>query len=245
MAKHRKIHGRHRAPSAAGQTAAKVAVAGAVAAMPAALVPAAHAGPPGGWGPVIACESGGNPRAENPTSTASGLFQFIDGTWRGYGGGQFAPRASGASADEQHVVAERAYAAEGLRPWNASKGCWGGKVGHGDAPAKPAKKATKAPAAPRIDESRAADGSGRYVCDTDTLRFEACDPHNLGDVVDYPLYQRRAAAAPPTGSYTVKPGDTLTSIAAAHGTTWRHLYDANRGVVEDPDRIYPGERLAL
>jgi len=35
---------------------------------------------------IAACiakyESGGNPRAENPTSSASGLFQFIDGTWR-------------------------------------------------------------------------------------------------------------------------------------------------------------------
>jgi hypothetical protein len=33
---------------------------------------------------VIRHESGGNPHAENPTSTASGLFQFIDGTWRHY-----------------------------------------------------------------------------------------------------------------------------------------------------------------
>ena len=33
---------------------------------------------------VIAHESGGNARAENPTSTASGLFQFIDGTWQHY-----------------------------------------------------------------------------------------------------------------------------------------------------------------
>jgi hypothetical protein len=35
---------------------------------------------------IAACiakyESGGNPRAENPHSSASGLFQFIDGTWR-------------------------------------------------------------------------------------------------------------------------------------------------------------------
>lgn len=35
---------------------------------------------------IAACiakyESGGNPRAENPNSSASGLFQFIDGTWR-------------------------------------------------------------------------------------------------------------------------------------------------------------------
>lgn len=31
-------------------------------------------------------ESGGNPRAQNPHSTASGLFQFIDGTWNHFGG---------------------------------------------------------------------------------------------------------------------------------------------------------------
>lgn len=35
---------------------------------------------------IAACiakyESGGNPRAQNPHSSASGLFQFIDGTWR-------------------------------------------------------------------------------------------------------------------------------------------------------------------
>lgn len=30
---------------------------------------------------VMACESGGNPAAKNPNSTATGLFQFLDGTW--------------------------------------------------------------------------------------------------------------------------------------------------------------------
>lgn len=35
---------------------------------------------------VLACESGGNPYAENPHSTASGLWQILDGTWAGYGG---------------------------------------------------------------------------------------------------------------------------------------------------------------
>jgi len=33
---------------------------------------------------VVHHESRGNPRAENPRSTASGLFQFLDGTWRHY-----------------------------------------------------------------------------------------------------------------------------------------------------------------
>jgi phage-related protein len=33
---------------------------------------------------VISHESGWNPGAQNPVSSASGLFQFIDGTWRAY-----------------------------------------------------------------------------------------------------------------------------------------------------------------
>lgn len=39
---------------------------------------------------IAACiakyESGGNPRAQNPSSSASGLFQFVDGTWNHFGG---------------------------------------------------------------------------------------------------------------------------------------------------------------
>jgi hypothetical protein len=33
---------------------------------------------------VAKCESSFNPEAKNPNSTAKGLFQFINGTWRGY-----------------------------------------------------------------------------------------------------------------------------------------------------------------
>ncbi|MFF3635534.1 transglycosylase family protein [Streptomyces sp. NPDC002250] len=48
------------------------------------------------------------------------------------------------------------------------------------------------------------------------------------------------------GGYTVREGDTLSTIAARHGTTWQRIYAANRGVVgDDPDLIVPGRRLAL
>jgi hypothetical protein len=48
------------------------------------------------------------------------------------------------------------------------------------------------------------------------------------------------------GRYVVKPGDTLSGIAAAHHTAWKKLYAANRSVVGgDPNRIVPGQRLAL
>jgi hypothetical protein len=53
------------------------------------------------------CESGGNIRAENPTSSASGKWQIIDGTWNGYGGYS---RASDAPESVQDERAAQIYA---------------------------------------------------------------------------------------------------------------------------------------
>ncbi|MFI6939692.1 transglycosylase family protein [Streptomyces sp. NPDC050418] len=48
------------------------------------------------------------------------------------------------------------------------------------------------------------------------------------------------------GDYTVRRGDTLGAIAAAHGTTWKKVYAANEAVIGgDPDLILPGQRLDL
>jgi len=50
------------------------------------------------------------------------------------------------------------------------------------------------------------------------------------------------------GSYTVRPGDTLSTIAArAYGSAagWPAVWWANRRQVRDPDLITAGERLVL
>ncbi|MFF5499418.1 transglycosylase family protein [Streptomyces aquilus] len=48
------------------------------------------------------------------------------------------------------------------------------------------------------------------------------------------------------GDYTVRAGDTLSTVAARHGTTWQRLYAANKAVIGgDPDLIVPGQRLEL
>lgn len=47
-----------------------------------------------------------------------------------------------------------------------------------------------------------------------------------------------------TKTYTVWKGDTLSSIAAKHGTNWRDLYQKNSHL-SSPDIIYPGDTIYL
>ncbi|MGP4045729.1 LysM peptidoglycan-binding domain-containing protein [Streptomyces sp. 2A115] len=48
------------------------------------------------------------------------------------------------------------------------------------------------------------------------------------------------------GDYTVRSGDTLSGIAARHGTSWQRIYAANKSVIGgDPNAIVPGQRLEL
>lgn len=77
---------------------------------------------------IAKCESGSNPLAKNPYSSASGLFQILNSTWAANGGMEFAPTARQASPAQQRVVAERILARSGTTPWNASRSCWAGKV---------------------------------------------------------------------------------------------------------------------
>lgn len=83
---------------------------------------------------VRSCESGArgwgshghahdfNYTAENPSSSASGAWQFVDGTWAGFMG-----YAHAASAPRwvQDLKARRYIDANGLGAWNASRSCWG------------------------------------------------------------------------------------------------------------------------
>ena len=43
--------------------------------------------------------------------------------------------------------------------------------------------------------------------------------------------------------YTVKSGDTLSAIAAAHGTTYQAI--ANLNGISDPNKIYPEQNLRI
>lgn len=47
------------------------------------------------------------------------------------------------------------------------------------------------------------------------------------------------------GFYEVKRGDNMTHIARDHGVSLKALEEANRDVVKNPDRIFPGQKLVI
>jgi LysM repeat protein len=57
-----------------------------------------------------------------------------------------------------------------------------------------------------------------------------------------------APAPAPTNTYTVESGDSLWAIAEkvyGSGTEWPRIYEANRGQIENPDLIFPGQQLVI
>ena len=49
-------------------------------------------------------------------------------------------------------------------------------------------------------------------------------------------------------TYTVQKGDSLSRIAKHHlgdANQWKAIFEANRDVLDDPDRIQPGQVLKL
>src|SRR4051794_26714082 len=63
----------------------------------------------------------------------------------------------------------------------------------------------------------------------------------ITSAADLDNYGRHAEVA---GDYTVARGDTIATIAAAHGQAWRDLYQRNVGVIgSNPNLIPPGQVL--
>jgi putative chitinase len=70
----------------------------------------------------------------------------------------------------------------------------------------------------------------------------AISPASSLDVI-HPEAGGEAPGAPASTFVTVSPGDTLSAIAAAHGTTVEAIAQANG--IENPDLIHPGQTLTV
>lgn len=217
-------NGRHRRyqPSRMNRVSLTVTAGGAGLALP--LITAASAGAASGdvWDKVAACESTSNWDINTGNGYFGGL-QFTRSTWAAYGGTDYAPRADLATRDQQIAIAEKVLEGQGPGAWPVCSGKAGLTRG-GDGPdistqtERTTPVATPKKAAPR-----------------------ASTPQGVGKTSPTTVPGKR-------DSYTVARGDSLSGIAADRRLAggWQRLYSANRTVVgDDPDLIFPGQRLSL
>ncbi|MFD9126842.1 transglycosylase family protein [Kitasatospora sp. NPDC059571] len=203
----------------AGAAVAALPVAGLVSA------PSASAASASTWDAVARCESGGNWSINTGNGFYGGL-QFTAGTWRAYGGTAYAPQANRASRAQQIAVAEKVLASQGPGAWpvcSRKAGLTrGGAPAHVDTATKSKPAQAPVPGRSSTDATRSAR--------TTTASAPVNSPRN----------------GAPTGTYTVKSGDTLSEIAVKFGTDVRSLYARNiRTIGGDPDLIFPDQVLDL
>ncbi len=257
-----RYHGRHRAPTSTGRTAAKLAVTGLVVGAPlTALTAPASAATTGQWDAVAQCESGGN-YAINTGNGFYGGLQFTLSTWAAYGG-RGAPQ--NASKSEQIAVAERVLAGQGKGAWPVCGTGLGAatptpvQAQTRPAPAAPSTRTVpSAPAAtptrtvpsappsvrstPRVAAPSVVGQSTRATVGAGDADADADDSTAAAPRATTP--SRDSAAA---RSYVVRSGDTLAKIAAAHQVRggYQAIFALNRGTIKNVHLIYPGETLTL
>ncbi|MFG2345262.1 LysM peptidoglycan-binding domain-containing protein [Streptomyces phaeochromogenes] len=145
-----------------------------------------------------------------------GGLQFSAGTWRAYGGSAYASTADKASKAQQIAVATKVQRGQG---WGAWPSCSARAGASGGAPAASTPTTSNTPTA-KAAPSKPAKAPDRSTGHT--------------------------GRGSSRGDYTVRGGDTLSAIAARHGTTWQRIYAANKSAIGgDPDVIVPGQRLEL
>jgi nucleoid-associated protein YgaU len=142
----------------------------------------------------------------------------------------------------------------------------GRKLGIGSAEATQP-EGSAVPDAPTVDALKAEiKGLGLNVkdlavdVDGDTVKVSGTAPDQatkeklvvaLGNVAGVAAVDESVAAekaAPEAVIYVVKKGDTLSAIAQKHygkASKYMKIFEANRPMLKDPDKIYPGQSLRI
>jgi LysM repeat protein len=216
--------------------------------------PAAHAETD--WDALAQCESGGDWTIDTGNGFSGGL-QFTPSTWRAFGG---SGNAEDASRSEQIAVAERVKASQGMNAWPTCSRSTGqtddspnsgssGSASSDDAADARSSADSSSDDSSSDDTGSSSQRSGAASDDSGTSSGDtgAASGGSGASSDETPASVRQAPAAPAAaaGSYTVRAGDTLSSIAASQGTSWRALAQGNPDVLSDPNLIFPGQTLSM
>ncbi|MER8235452.1 transglycosylase family protein [Streptomyces sp. NPDC094049] len=233
--------GKHRRPSKATQVVTLVGVTGVAVAAPLMTAGTASAATASEWDRVAQCESGGNWSINTGNGYYGGL-QFSASTWAAYGGTAYASTANQASKSQQIAIAEKVLAGQGKGAWpSCGVGLSRASYDGGAAESTP-KTVTQQPKQQPTQQRSA---------EQPTTRSEQRQTPKKVTQQAAP----KATVTTPTGKkvekgdgeYKVVAGDSLSSIAQAHGVKggWAKLFDLNKDVVDQADLIYPGQQLHL
>jgi nucleoid-associated protein YgaU len=75
--------------------------------------------------------------------------------------------------------------------------------------------------------------------------YERLDPEfRTGDLI-LNISTGADAAGGGMHTYTVESGDSLSKIGKKYGIQWKAIWDHNRDILNDPDKIYPGQELKI
>lgn len=221
-----------------GQARTTVVLAGAALLAPLGLLAAsgnAAAADSGVWDRIARCESGGNWHINTGNGYYGGL-QFSASTWRAYGGSAYAATADQASKSAQIAVASKVQRAQG---WGAWPVCSAKAGASGSAPA--ASSGTVSEKSTKTSKKSTTESASESTQKKSTKKATPSKPAKTPA-----RGTNNASRGTSRGDYTVREGDTLSAIAAQHGTTWRAIYAANKAVIGgDPDLIVPGQQLDL
>ncbi|MFJ5229231.1 transglycosylase family protein [Kitasatospora sp. NPDC088391] len=217
------------------------------------------------WDKVAQCESTGNWSINTGNGFYGGL-QFTSSTWAAFGGTAYAAQANQATKAQQIAVAEKVLASQGPGAWpvcSVKAGLTkGGAAAQVDTSAPSSSNSSKSTSGSTNNSNSAAGSnsakSNNAAKDNNAKASRSETRAQAPKAVqDAPKQDTKSAkstqSAPAAGNtaksgktYTVKAGDTLSSIAGGLGVDWHNLYNGNTGVVGgNPDLIYPGQVLSV
>ncbi|MER5873575.1 transglycosylase family protein [Streptomyces sp. NPDC002044] len=236
--------GKHRRGSKAVRLVTLAGVAGVAVAAPLMAAGTASAATASEWDKVAQCEAGGN-WAINTGNGYYGGLQFSSSTWAAFGGKTYAAQANQATKSQQIAIAEKVLKGQGKGAWPScgvglsnSSSTGGGST---ETPKQTKKTETKKTETKKTETKKTAPK-------VETKRAQAPTTRSERSEAPAPAAKPKAQA-PKTGngSYEVKSGDTLGTIAEANDVQggWEKVFELNKDIVSDADLIFPGQKLKL
>jgi len=195
------------------------------------------------WDAIAQCESGGNWSISTGNGFYGGL-QFTKGTWKAYGGTKYASTANKASRSEQIRIAEKVLSGQGIGAWpvcgkkGGSSKSYKGTNTSGSHSTKSHKSSHTSSHTSKSVTHKSSKATSHKTTSHKATSHKATTSSKV----------TRATSAKATGkTYVVRSGDTLSSIASRYQVKggWHALAKLNSGIINDPNLIFPGQRIAL